>query len=71
MVSQAEKIATKSFNYWVEEAGGNCVEARKLFKAWREETSPFITPDAVHTWTMLCVCIDWLFQEALRPRVCS
>jgi hypothetical protein len=70
MVSQAEKIATKTFNHFVEEADGSLVGGRRLFLEWMGETSPLITPDAVHTWTMLTVCIDWLFQEALRPRVC-
>ena len=63
-MNQVEKVATKSFNYFIEEGDGNVYKARALFAEWVEETSPLIPDSAKESWSTLVLAIHWCFQDA-------
>jgi hypothetical protein len=63
-MTQLEKVATKSFNHWLEEGNGNIFVARTLFAEWVGENSPHISDGAKESWKALIVAIDWCFQDA-------
>lgn len=63
-MNQLERVATRSFNHFIEEGGGNLYEARALFAAWVSEFSPLIGESAKDSWRTLVVAIDWCFQDA-------
>ena len=64
MSSQLERVATKSFNHWLEEGNGNMLAARSLFAEWVNENSPHITPSSKDSWKTLVLAIDWCFRDA-------
>lgn len=63
-MTQLEKVATKSFNHFMEEGDGNMYSARKLFAEWVGENSPRISDSSKDSWKRLVLAIDWCFQEA-------
>lgn len=63
-MNQLEKVATRSFNHFIEEGNGNLYEARTLFAEWVGEFSPQISDSAKDSWRTLIVAIDWCFQDA-------
>ena len=65
-MSQLEKVAWQTYNYFVWRADGNSTEARRLFLAWAGEFSDRISPEAKDSWHCLVVAIDVCFSEGLR-----
>ena len=63
-MNQVEKVATKSFNHFIEEGDGNLAAARKLFAEWVGENSPKISTPCRESWKSLIVAIDWCFRDA-------
>jgi len=63
-MNQLEKIATMSFNHFLEEGDGNLLSARTHFVRWVGEYSPQISESCRESWSTLILAIDICFQDA-------
>ena len=64
MVSQVEKVATKIFNYYLEEADGDLLLAKDLFESWVEETADLVAPESRDSLLALVMSVYFLFKDA-------
>jgi hypothetical protein len=66
-MSQFDKIVMKLLNYFIEQADGNMVEGRELYKVWVATSIPVISAEGADSWHALVLGLDVAFQEAMRP----